>query len=157
MSCVILGDDAPNVHWSKKMRSTPTAAAGRARSRYVDMSTRSSFPSIANRECLPRDTGDSNAKCPPRVCVASAMRTQFATRALARITVAGSPSPGCGIPIGCALVRRTWGSPGSKRAADHVEHGGDENTATHKLLEASSTTRSATSLLARSWPMPPRS
>eukprot|EP00965_Chrysotila_dentata_P135045 4466235-Pleurochrysis_carterae.AAC.1 len=71
------------------------------------MSTCSPLPSIANRDCVPRDTGDSNAKCPPRVCLASAMRTQFETRALARITVAGTPPPGCGTPIGCSLVRRT--------------------------------------------------
>eukprot|EP00965_Chrysotila_dentata_P086666 2861109-Pleurochrysis_carterae.AAC.1 len=51
MSCVVLGDDAPNVHWSKKMRSTPAAAASRARSKCVDMSTCSPFPSIANRDC----------------------------------------------------------------------------------------------------------
>eukprot|EP00965_Chrysotila_dentata_P012605 415908-Pleurochrysis_carterae.AAC.1 len=61
MSCVVLGKDAPNVHWSKKMRSTPAVAASRARSECVDMSTCSSFPSIANRDCVPRDTGDSNA------------------------------------------------------------------------------------------------
>eukprot|EP00965_Chrysotila_dentata_P112063 3705504-Pleurochrysis_carterae.AAC.1 len=66
------------------MRSTPAVAVSRARSECVDMSTCSPFSSIANRDCVPRDTGDLNAKCPARACVASAMRTQFETRALAR-------------------------------------------------------------------------
>eukprot|EP00965_Chrysotila_dentata_P011645 381293-Pleurochrysis_carterae.AAC.1 len=51
MSCVVLGEDATNVHLSKKMRSTPAVAASRARSESVDMSTCSPFPSIANRDC----------------------------------------------------------------------------------------------------------
>eukprot|EP00965_Chrysotila_dentata_P174729 5768246-Pleurochrysis_carterae.AAC.1 len=63
------------------------------------MSTCSLLPSIAKRKCVPRDTGDSNSKRPPRVCVASAMRTQFETTVLARTTVAGTPPPSCGTPI----------------------------------------------------------
>eukprot|EP00965_Chrysotila_dentata_P129961 4296124-Pleurochrysis_carterae.AAC.1 len=59
--------------------------------------------------------------------------------------------------MGCSRVRRTCGAPGSKRAADHVEHGGDATTATHRVLAASVATRSATSSRARSCPIPPRS
>eukprot|EP00965_Chrysotila_dentata_P023363 774435-Pleurochrysis_carterae.AAC.1 len=67
--------------------------------------------------------------------------------ALARTTVAGSPPS----------VRSTCGAPGSNRAADQVEHGGDATTAMQSVLDASSIARSATSSRARSWPIPPRS
>eukprot|EP00965_Chrysotila_dentata_P050414 1671079-Pleurochrysis_carterae.AAC.1 len=73
------------------------------------------------------------------------------------MTVAGRPPSLYGTPIGCSRVRRTCGAPGLKRAADHVEHGGDATTATHSVLEASVVTRSATSSRARSCPMPPLS
>eukprot|EP00965_Chrysotila_dentata_P091037 3005763-Pleurochrysis_carterae.AAC.1 len=39
MNCVVFGDCAPNVHRSKKMRSTPGKDAKRAMSLCVDMST----------------------------------------------------------------------------------------------------------------------
>eukprot|EP00965_Chrysotila_dentata_P167828 5542234-Pleurochrysis_carterae.AAC.1 len=87
------------------------------------MSACSPLPSMANRDSDPRGTGDSNTKLPPRMCVASATRTQFVTIAFAQMTVAGRPPSLCGTPIGCSRVRRTCGAPGSKRAADHVEHG----------------------------------
>eukprot|EP00965_Chrysotila_dentata_P177841 5874095-Pleurochrysis_carterae.AAC.1 len=74
---------------------------------------------MANREFAPRETGDSKTKLPVFACVALAMRTQFATIAFARITVAGRPPSLCGTPIGCSRVRRTCGAPGSNRAADH--------------------------------------
>eukprot|EP00965_Chrysotila_dentata_P176966 5844691-Pleurochrysis_carterae.AAC.1 len=96
-------------------------------------------------------------KLPPRMCVTSAILTQLKTIALARNTVAGRPPSLCGTPIGCLRVRRTCGAPGSKRAADHVEHGGDAITATQRVLAANSATLSATSSRARSHPMPPRS
>eukprot|EP00965_Chrysotila_dentata_P176105 5814926-Pleurochrysis_carterae.AAC.1 len=73
------------------------------------------------------------------------------------MTVSGKPPSLCGTPMGCSRVRRTNGAPGSKRAADHVEHGGDATTATHGVLAASVVTRSATSSRARSCPIPPRS
>eukprot|EP00965_Chrysotila_dentata_P023407 776007-Pleurochrysis_carterae.AAC.1 len=88
------------------------------------------LPSIAKRESVPRDTGDSKMKLLPRMCVASAILTQLETIALARSTVAGRPPSLCGTPIGYLRMRRTCGAPGSKRAADHVEHGGDATTAT---------------------------
>eukprot|EP00965_Chrysotila_dentata_P104982 3467324-Pleurochrysis_carterae.AAC.1 len=112
---------------------------------------------MANREFAPRETGDSKTKLPFFACVALAMRTQFATIAFARITVAGRPPLLCGTPLGCSRVRRTCGAPGLNRATDHVEHGGDAMTATHIGLAASAATRSATSSGARSCPMPPRS
>eukprot|EP00965_Chrysotila_dentata_P106338 3512466-Pleurochrysis_carterae.AAC.1 len=96
-------------------------------------------------------------KFPPRMCVASAILTQLETIALARSTVAGRPPSFCGTPIGCSRVRSTCGAPGSNRAADQVEHGGDATTATQSVFAASSATRSATSSRDRSCPMPPRS
>eukprot|EP00965_Chrysotila_dentata_P033764 1124022-Pleurochrysis_carterae.AAC.1 len=66
------------------MRPTPAVAARRARSSCVDMSTCSLFPSIANGESAPRETGDSKMKLPPCLCAVSAMRIQFAMIALAR-------------------------------------------------------------------------
>eukprot|EP00965_Chrysotila_dentata_P063833 2115498-Pleurochrysis_carterae.AAC.1 len=65
MNCVVFGDCAPNVHWSKKMRSTPGKDARRAMSLCVDMSTCSALPSMANRDDRLRDTGDSNTRLPP--------------------------------------------------------------------------------------------
>eukprot|EP00965_Chrysotila_dentata_P257196 6212801-Pleurochrysis_carterae.AAC.1 len=109
---------------------------------------------MAKRELAPRETGGSKTKFPPVACVALAMRTQFATIASARVTVAGRPPSLCGTPIGCLRVQRSCGAPGSNRAADHVEHGGDALTATHVGLAASAATRSAASSRARSCPMP---
>eukprot|EP00965_Chrysotila_dentata_P084600 2792261-Pleurochrysis_carterae.AAC.1 len=86
------------------------------------MPASSLFPSIAKREFAPRDTGDSNVKLLPCTCVISAILTQLETIAFARSTVAGRPPSLCGNPIGCSSVRGTCGAPGSKRAADHVEH-----------------------------------
>eukprot|EP00965_Chrysotila_dentata_P036241 1207192-Pleurochrysis_carterae.AAC.1 len=123
MSCVALGVGAPKTHWSEKMRPTPFVVASCARSVCVDMSACSFFPSTAKREFAPRETGDSNTKLPFFACVALAMRTQFATIAFARVTVAGRPPSLSGTPIGCSRVRRTCGAPDSNRAADHVEHG----------------------------------
>eukprot|EP00965_Chrysotila_dentata_P217414 6189975-Pleurochrysis_carterae.AAC.1 len=100
---------------------------------------------IANRKFVPHEAGDSKTKLPLLSCAALAIRTQFATMAFARITVAGNPPSFCGTHIGCSRVRRTCGAPGSKRAADHVEHGGDATTAMHSGLAAKSATRSATS------------
>eukprot|EP00965_Chrysotila_dentata_P168246 5556013-Pleurochrysis_carterae.AAC.1 len=139
------------------MRPTPVDAARRAKSLCVDMSTCSLLPSIAKRESAPRGTGDSNMKLPPRMCVISAILTQLETIALARSTVAGRPPSLCGTPIGYLHVRRICGAPGSKRAAEHVEHGGDAITATQSVLAANSGTRSATSSQAKSCPIPPRS
>eukprot|EP00965_Chrysotila_dentata_P111598 3689740-Pleurochrysis_carterae.AAC.1 len=82
------------------MRSTPAVAASRARSKCVDMSTCSPFPSIANRDCFPLDTGNSNVKCPPRVCVASAMRTQFVTRRWLALLSPGVPALAVVPPLG---------------------------------------------------------
>eukprot|EP00965_Chrysotila_dentata_P011577 378917-Pleurochrysis_carterae.AAC.1 len=73
------------------------------------------------------------------------------------MTVAGRPPSLCGTPIGCSRVRRTCGAPGSNRAADQVEQGGEAMTATHIGLAPSAATRSVTSSRARSCPMPPRS
>eukprot|EP00965_Chrysotila_dentata_P258419 6213212-Pleurochrysis_carterae.AAC.2 len=100
---------------------------------------------MAKRKLAPRETGDTKTTFPPLACVALAMRTQLATIAFARVTVAGRPPSLCGTPIGCSRVRRTCGAPGSNRAADHVEHGGDAMAATHIGLAASAATRSATS------------
>eukprot|EP00965_Chrysotila_dentata_P168421 5561413-Pleurochrysis_carterae.AAC.1 len=141
------------MHWLKKMRPTPVDAARRARS-CVDMSACSLLPSIAKRESAPRDTGDLKMKFPPRMCVASAILTQLEKIALARSTVSGRPPSLCGNPIGYLRVRRTCGAPGSKRAADHVEHGGDATTATQSVFAACST-QPATSSRAKSCPMPP--
>eukprot|EP00965_Chrysotila_dentata_P185612 6128011-Pleurochrysis_carterae.AAC.1 len=82
------------------------------------------------------------------------MLTQLDTIALARVIVAGSPPSLCGMPIVCLSVRSTCSAPGSKRAADQVEHGGEAMTGTQRLLAASDDTCAATSSLARS---PPRS
>eukprot|EP00965_Chrysotila_dentata_P222168 6192800-Pleurochrysis_carterae.AAC.2 len=79
------------------------------------------------------------------MCAASATRTQFATIALARVTVAGKPPSLCGTPIGCSRVRSTCGAPGSNLVPDHVEHGGDATMATQSSLAPSVCTRSATS------------
>eukprot|EP00965_Chrysotila_dentata_P016159 535137-Pleurochrysis_carterae.AAC.1 len=57
-------------------------------------------------------------KSAPRANAASAMSAQFAAIALALTTAAGRCPSTCGVP-------------GSKRAADHVVHGGDATTATH--------------------------
>eukprot|EP00965_Chrysotila_dentata_P151731 5014349-Pleurochrysis_carterae.AAC.1 len=65
MSCVVFGDGAPRVHWSKKMRPTPAIDAMRIMSSCVDMSTCSALPSMAKPEDRPRDTGDSKTKLPP--------------------------------------------------------------------------------------------
>eukprot|EP00965_Chrysotila_dentata_P235008 6200498-Pleurochrysis_carterae.AAC.4 len=137
------------------MRPTPVEAARRGRSSCVDMSACSLLPSIAKQKSAPRDTGDSKMKFPPRMCEASAILTQLEAIALARSTVAGRPPSLCGSPIGYLRVRRTCGAPGSKRAADHVEPGGDATTATQSVFAASAATRSATS--SKSCPMPPRS
>eukprot|EP00965_Chrysotila_dentata_P136668 4519843-Pleurochrysis_carterae.AAC.1 len=61
-------------------------------------------------------------KLPPCMCAISAIFTQLETIALARSNVAGRPPSLCGTPIGYSCVRKTCGAPGSKRAADHVEH-----------------------------------
>eukprot|EP00965_Chrysotila_dentata_P247950 6208049-Pleurochrysis_carterae.AAC.4 len=75
------------------------------------MSACSLLPSIAKRESAPRKTGDSKTKLPSfSTCVALAIRTQFATIAFTRITVAGRPPSLCGAPIGCSRVRRTCGA-----------------------------------------------
>eukprot|EP00965_Chrysotila_dentata_P064626 2142693-Pleurochrysis_carterae.AAC.2 len=123
----------------------------------VDMSTCSALPLIANLEFAPRETGDLKTNSPPWACAASATPTQLDTVALARVMVAGSPPSLCGLPIGCLSVRSTCGAPSSKRAADQVEHGGEAKTATHRLPAASDDTCAATSSLARSCPIPPRS
>eukprot|EP00965_Chrysotila_dentata_P170356 5622997-Pleurochrysis_carterae.AAC.1 len=156
MICVVLGVGAPNTHWSKKMRPTPAVAPKRARSSCVDMSACSLLPSTANRESAPRETGDSKIKLPPCLCAASATRTQFLMIALARVTVAGRPPSLLGTLIGCSRVRSTCGAPGSKRAADNVEHGGDAITATQSVSAARVATRSVTSSRAMSCLMPPR-
>eukprot|EP00965_Chrysotila_dentata_P014047 465704-Pleurochrysis_carterae.AAC.1 len=109
------------------------------------MSTCSFLPSIAKRESAPLPTGDSNTNCPPCGCAAMAIRVQFVTIVFARTTVAGSPPSCCGTPIGCTFVRSTCGAPGSNRAADHVEHGGEATTAMQSTFDASSIARSATS------------
>eukprot|EP00965_Chrysotila_dentata_P198321 6178715-Pleurochrysis_carterae.AAC.1 len=121
------------------------------------MSRCSLFSSIAKRESAPRETGDPKTKLPLLSCAALAIRTLFATMAFARITVAGEPPSLRSTPIGCSRGRRTCGAPGSKRAADHVEHDGDATTAMHSALAAKAATRSATSSRASSCPMPPRS
>eukprot|EP00965_Chrysotila_dentata_P132629 4385664-Pleurochrysis_carterae.AAC.1 len=139
------------------MRPTPVEAARRARSSCVDISACSLLPFIAKRESAPRDTGDSKMKFPPRMCVTSAILTQLETIALARSSVAGRPPSLCGILIGYLRLRRTCGAPGSKRAADHVEHGGAPTTAMQSVFAASAATRSTTSSRAKSCPMPPRS
>eukprot|EP00965_Chrysotila_dentata_P181816 6002014-Pleurochrysis_carterae.AAC.1 len=61
-------------------------------------------------------------KLPPCMCAISAISTQLETIALAHSTVAGRPPSPCGTPIEYSCARRTCGAPGSKRAADHVEH-----------------------------------
>eukprot|EP00965_Chrysotila_dentata_P117281 3876128-Pleurochrysis_carterae.AAC.1 len=81
-------------------------------------------------------------KLPPCLCAASATRTQFLTIALARVTIAGRPPSLWGTPIGFSRVQRTCGAPGSKRAADHVEQGGDAITATQSVSAARVATRS---------------
>eukprot|EP00965_Chrysotila_dentata_P007778 253632-Pleurochrysis_carterae.AAC.1 len=64
MSCVALGVGAPKTHWSKKMRPTPFVAASCAKSLCVDISACSLFPSMANLDFAPRETGDSKRKLP---------------------------------------------------------------------------------------------
>eukprot|EP00965_Chrysotila_dentata_P137591 4551689-Pleurochrysis_carterae.AAC.1 len=60
----------------------------------------------------------------------------------------GRPPSVCGTPIGCSDVQNTCASPGSNRAADQVEHGGDATTVSQSVSDASSATRLATSLRA---------
>eukprot|EP00965_Chrysotila_dentata_P070201 2318743-Pleurochrysis_carterae.AAC.2 len=91
---------------------------------------------MAKREPLPRDTGDSNMNWRPLSSAAVAMRTKLVTIAFASTIVAGRPPPVCGTPIGCLLVRSTCGAPGSNRAAEQVEQGGDATTATHRSAVA---------------------
>eukprot|EP00965_Chrysotila_dentata_P074049 2446184-Pleurochrysis_carterae.AAC.2 len=100
MSYVAFGAGAPKTHWSKKMGPTPAVAARRMRSSCVDMSACSFLPSMAKRELTPRDTGNSNTKLPLRMCAPLAIRAQFATIALARMTVAVKPPLLCGTPMG---------------------------------------------------------
>eukprot|EP00965_Chrysotila_dentata_P038845 1290312-Pleurochrysis_carterae.AAC.1 len=79
-------------------------------------------------------------KLPPCKCVISAILTQLETIAFTRSTAAGRPPSLCGTPIGYSRVRKTCGAPSSKRAADHVEHGGDATTATQSVSAANSAT-----------------
>eukprot|EP00965_Chrysotila_dentata_P133852 4427075-Pleurochrysis_carterae.AAC.1 len=109
------------------------------------MSTCSALPSMVKRDFALLDTGDSKVKLPPRLYAAIATSMQLLTIALARVTVAGRPPSVCDTPIGYSDVRSTCESPGAKRAADQVEHGGDATTATQSVSDASSATRLATS------------
>eukprot|EP00965_Chrysotila_dentata_P225194 6194616-Pleurochrysis_carterae.AAC.1 len=68
MSCVVFGDGAPKVHWSKKMRPTPAIDARRVMSSCIDMSTCSALPSMRSARIARVIRATQKRSCRP-VCV----------------------------------------------------------------------------------------